>query len=339
MIPSSNGLAKLGSALADIAGENDRIQKVSLFLDTGFPPLNKAISGRYDGGMPSGRIVEMFGPESSGKTAIATSVMVSAQQMGGIAMFNDYERSFDVELAELIGLAVNPGDPWIFKTPGTFESGITETISIAQRLREDKLIDKDAPIVVVFDSLASMVPKSKMAKNVDEQGMNDSLALAKATSTVFPVLAKHASELNMLILFLNQTREKPGVMFGDPTTTPGGKAPKFYSSVRIQLGRSMIKDAKSKDVLGQEISANCIKNKVSAPYKKASWRFMFLPDGTGRFDVIGSLIDHLLDLNLMEMDKKMIVWDVKKYHRNKLATKIEADGDLSKLMAMLPKDK
>lgn len=332
------GVVRLGAALESIAGKNDSIQNVKLWLNTGFPPLNKAISGRYDGGLPVGRIIEMFGPESSGKTAIATSAMIQAQQMGGVAIFRDHERSFDVSLANKAGLLTEPGDPWIFKSGGTFEHSISDTIDIATKIREEKLIDANAPIIVVYDSLASMNPKSKMSKGVDEQSMHDKLALASATSTVFPVLVDYAQDLNMCILFLNQIRMKPGVMFGDPTTTPGGEAPKFYASVRISLSRSMVKEKTSNEMIGQEITAKCIKNKVSAPFRKATWRFVFQPDGTGKFDVIGSLIDHLLELKLMDMTGTRINWEGKTYFRNQLAAKIEDENKLDDLMALLPKD-
>jgi protein RecA len=326
----------LGKSLKKIAGENDTIQNVTLWLDTGFKPLNKAISGSFSKGFPVGRIVEMFGPESSGKTLIATKAMINAQQMGGIAMFRDHEHSFDANLAEKLGLLIGDEDPWIFKSGGTFESSISETIDIAQKIRADKLIEPDAPIIVVFDSLASMNPKSKMSKGVDEQSMHDKLALASATSTVFPVLVEHAQNLNMLILFLNQVRMKPGVMFGDPTTTPGGEAPKFYASVRIQLGRSQIKKSGSPDVLGQEITAKCIKNKVSAPFKNAKWRYMFNEDGSGHFDVVGSTLDYLKDQKLIDMTGDRFNWDGKTYNRGQLVNKIEDEGTLDQLEALLP---
>lgn len=334
-----SAVVKLGNALTKVAGENDAIQNVKIWLDTGFPPLNKAISGRYNGGFPVGRIVEMFGPESSGKTMIATKAMIQAQQMGGIAIFNDHERSFDSKIANQVGLLTGEGDPWIFKTPETFEQSVTETIKMVEDIRDAKLISPDAPIVVVFDSLASMVPKSKMAKAVDEQGMNDSLALAKATSAVFPVLTQYVQKYNMLCIVLNQTRLKPGVIYGNPTTTPGGEAPKFYASVRVQLSKSLSpKDKASGEVTYQDITASCIKNKVSAPFRKAKWRFMFNADGSGHFDVVGSLLEYMVENDLIEQAGTRIVWEGKSYYRAQLTTKIETEGTIDKLMALLPTD-
>lgn len=326
--------------LLSAIGDNDKVQGVQHWCDTGYPPLNKAISGHYDRGMPVGRMVEMFGPPSSGKTAIATSVMASAQRAGGIGAFFDHERSFDASLGADLGLDLTPGK-WIFKTPDTFEQSVDMAVMLGKIVREKGVIPADAPIVCVFDSLASMVPQSKLIdKNGNQKGaedntMHDSMALAKATSTSFPVLQLQAEKLGMLMLFLNQMREKPGVAFGDPTTTPGGKAPEFYASVRIQLGRKMIKVGR--DVIGQTVTARCTKNKVSAPFKEAEWDFKFLEDGSGYFDVIGGTIDHLKGLGALEVAGAYIVWDGKKYHKATLIDKIINDGLEDQLMALLPK--
>ena len=331
-------MSDLASVVMDAIGENDAQQYVEFWCNTGFPPLNKVISGKYMGGMPVTRMVEIYGPESSGKTAIATQVMISAQKAGGIAMFNDHERSFDAKLGEAIGLDTSPGR-WIFRTPDTFEKSVTDTLKVAQIVREKEVIPPEAPIVVVFDSLASMVPQSKFAKAVDEQGMNDSLALAKATSSVFPTIAVFAEKYNMLILILNQEREKPGVIYGDPKTTPGGKAPKFYASVRIALGRKMLKAKDGKTIIGQEVVCKIVKNKVSKPYGVAKWRFMFRDDGTGYFDVIGSMVDYLCEIGALEKTGAWIKWtDGKKYNRGPLVAALEKAEATDQLIALLPAD-
>lgn len=328
----------VASILSDVLGGNAENDGVKTWLDTGFPPLNKAISGDYFGGLPCGRIVEIFGDESCGKTAIATSAMIAAQRAGGIAMFNDHERSFMAHLGELQGLSTDPNQ-YVYQKPMTFEESVTNTIRFIQAVREQGAIDEDAPIVVVFDSLASMVPKSKLAKEIDEQGMNDSLALAKASSAVFPTLALQAERFNALILILNQQREKPGVMFGDPTTTPGGKAPKFYASVRIQVGRKMLKSTDKKTTIGQEITAKCIKNKVSRPFETANWKFMFRKDGTGYLDSIGSGIDYLCEQDILKKSGAHITWtDGKKYLRSKLVTLIKEEGLDQELADLYPTD-
>jgi protein RecA len=321
----------LGSTL----GGNSELDGVEMWLDTGFKPLNHALSGSYNKGLPCGRIIELFGDESTGKTMIATSAMIAAQKAGGIAVFNDHERSFIPQLAERAGLDLTPGK-YVYQTPRTFEQSITNTFKFITAVREKKAIPDESPILVVFDSLASMVPKSKLSKEIDEQGMNDSLALAKACSAVFPVMQLHASEFNVCILILNQQREKPGVMFGDATTTPGGKAPKFYSSIRVQLGRAMIKDAKDKSiVLGQEIKAKVVKNKVSRPYQRCEWRFMFREDGTGFLDAVGSTVDFCAENELIEKSGPRLMWGGKKYYRKALVDYINENNLKDELEALL----
>ncbi|MDV2280659.1 recombinase RecA, partial [Klebsiella pneumoniae] len=129
------------------------------------------------------------------------------------------------------------------------------------------------------------------AKDKDQLNMNDNTALARATSANFPTLALWARKYNACIIFLNQVRTKIGVMFGDPTTSPGGDSPKFYASVRIRLGASVMKDGKDK--IGQDVGAECIKNKVAPPFGKCSWKFYF--DPTRGLDVIESLVEHMLE--------------------------------------------
>lgn len=334
---ASSGLSALAAALEAKIGENSEHSAVKTWLDTGIPMLNHAISGRYDGGMPVGRIVEIFGPSSSGKTAIATACMIAAQKVGGIAMYNDHERSFDSSIAARLGLDTTPG-VWTFKTPKTFEESVMLVMNMGRTVREGKFIPADAPIVVVFDSLAAMIPQSKLAKDVTEQGMNDSLALAKATSAVFPVLAQIAEEHNMLIIVLNQIRMKPGVMYGPPETTPGGEAPRFYASVRIQLGASRITEGKGdeREMTGQQVSARCIKNKVSKPFQQCKWFFRFREDGTGYIDINESLVDHLCDEGKLEVSGARVKWtDGKSYYKKALIEKINDEGLGAELQALL----
>jgi recombination protein RecA len=329
----------LAKALLKTIGGNDKPSTPSVFLTTGFAPLDHALSGSYrQGGLPSGRIVEMFGPSSCGKTAISTAVMAHAQAAGGIAGFNDHERSFHHELAKRLGLDVD-APTFIYKTPETFEESVTIAIKAAQAIREGKFINPKAPIAWVFDSLAGMVPQSKMAKDVTDYNMNDTTALARATSSVFPALVQWCEKLNMLALFLNQVRIKPGVVYGDPQTTPGGESPKFWASIRIQLGASRIMEGKGdeKTIVGQEISAKIIKNKVYRPFQRAKWRFMFADDGSGFFDVNRSLIDHLVHHGKLAAGKNdsYVVWtDGKQHHRQALAKTVKKND----LTVLLPGD-
>lgn len=325
----------LAAALKKAVGENDTIQGVNVWLDTGFPPLNKAISNSYRGGFPCGRIIEMFGPSSAGKTLLATQAMISAQKMGGVAVFLDHENSFVSELGAKYGLDIDEDNGhWVYKQPDTFEEAIDITGLILKTVREGKYIEPDAPIIIVYDSLASMVPKSKAEKleKGDDIGMNDNTALARATAAHFPTLALWARKYNACLLFLNQIRTKIGVMFGDPTTSPGGNAPEFYASVRIKLGRSQIKEGSEKT--GQSIGAECIKNKVAPPFQKATWDYYF--DTDRGFDVIGSSIDHLCEIGILEKSSGYIQFGDKKYRRKELVTFFEEHG-ISKMMPLFDK--
>lgn len=334
-------------SLASFADKFDKEDKhiqpemgIRTWLSTGFAPLDHAISGRYSGGgMPVGRIVEIFGPSSCGKTAIATKVMAAAQEAGGFAMFMDHERSFDPVLGRQLGLNTDRG-PFFHELPETFEESVTYAVRMAKRAREEEIIAATAPIVIVFDSLAAMVPKSKFAKEIDEQGMNDSLALAKATSAVFPVLALYAEKYQILILVLNQMRLKPGVVYGPPETTPGGEAPRYYASVRIQLGAKRLTEGEGddKEMVGQEINAKIIKNKVSRPFQTAKWGFRFRPDGSGYFDVVGSTLDFLIAEKLIPSAGARVTWiDGKSYFRKALVAHIVENSLQAELTKLLPK--
>ena len=208
--------AQLDKAL----GPNAVKQSVTKYIDTGFPMLNKTISGRYDGGLPYGRLVECYGPSSSGKTSMATQWMVQAQQLGGVAIFVDWERSFDVDLAK--GFGLNDERPfWLYAQPKTWEQGNIFAAKACQVIRQSAAINPDAPILVVFDSIASAVPQSMAEKEIDEYTMNDTTALARVASTTLKAMAQHASNFNATFLYLNQIRTKPGIAYGDPTCLRG----------------------------------------------------------------------------------------------------------------------
>lgn len=326
--------------------------EVTQFLSTGYPPLDYALSNSYrEGGLPLGRIVEIFGPPSAGKTAISTNVMIAAQKAGGIGMFMDHENSFDQGLAVSFGLdATFPG--FIYQKPDSFEASIDKVSKVLLGARALEFKDGEIqpikgkappysfekPIVVVFDSLASMVPQSAL-KEAATRNMNDNTALARATSAHFPALAKIAERTNALIIFLNQVRTKLGVMYGDPTTTPGGSAPEYYASVRLKLGRSMITKGEGANAvkLGQKIGCEAIKNKVSRPFQKAGWDFLFMEDGTGMFDVIGGVIDELVSLGKIERAGAWTTWDGKKWNsRNQLRHHIVENGQYEQLLDLFP---
>lgn len=334
----------IANAVFGVIGGNDEESTVRQFLDTGIPELNFAMSSRWDGGFPVGRIVEVAGPPSAGKTAIATVAMAAAQKAGGIAGFSDHERSFAMTLAPMLGLDMTPGR-FIFKKPTTFEDSLTLCSKAVKIIREKKLIADSAPVCWVFDSLAYMVPNSARydkdgnEKEAGDRSMHDNTALARATSAHFPAFAQFIEDYGVCAIFLNQIRMKLGVMFGDPRTTPGGEAPKFAASLRIMLGAAKITKGKGEEseALGQLVTATCIKNKVTRPFQKAQWRFMFEPDGTGRIDVESATIDVLERQGVLKTaGAGFVTWNGKRIGKKALAQDIRDRNAMDELKALLP---
>ncbi len=347
---------EIAKVLFGAIGKNDEEATVQHWLDSGFPPLNHASSSSWKGCFPVGRMVEIAGPPSSGKTAIATAAMAAAQKLGGIAGFMDHERSFSLKLAPRLGLDITPGR-LIYKKPETFEQSISIFATAVKTIREKKLIPPTAPICWVWDSLAAMTPhailyddKGKL-REIDKRSMKDKLELAVCTSTHFPAVAQLTEDYGVCSIFLNQMRNKIGVMFGDPRKTTGGDAPEFYFSQRLWLSSSQVK--LGTEVIGMEVTGNFRKNKVNRPFQTAKWRFMFKEDGTGRFDRERSLVEFLNDNKRLEAEgtkyvdekgaektvkKGYVLWDGKQVSREALARLIEAEGDegFKKLTDLLP---
>lgn len=329
----------LSKALLSAIGENSDDQQITEYISTGFPPLNNIVSGGYKGGLPQGRLIEMFGPPSSGKTALATMALIQAQQAGGIAGFMDHERSFDVGMAKNMGLK-DEFPYWIYKRPSTWEESNTAMAKAAKAIREANVIAPNAPILFVFDSIASAIPKSMVEKEFDEYSMNDTTALARVTSTTLKSMAAFAEKYNFSVLYLNQVRMKPGVVYGDPTTTPGGQAMEFYATVRIQLSRKKIMEDRGggeKVFIAQEITMETVKNKLTRPFQKVVWRMGFNPDGSGYFDVTTSLIDFLIAKGKLTVSGAWVKWplDGKSYQKKALAKHIDDNGlqaELNKLV-------
>lgn len=320
-------------ALDKEIGSNAEAQSVTQFIDTGFAPLNKIISGRYDGGLPFGRMIEMFGDSSTGKTALASNWMIKAQQMGGVAIFIDWERSFDVEMAKANGL--NDQRPyWIYSRPKTWEEGNIVATKACALIRKSKAIPDNAPILVVFDSIAAAIPQSSSEKEIDELTMNDTSALARVTSTTLKNQAQHCAEYNATYLYLNQVREAIGVIYGDKVKTPGGKAMEFYSTVRMSLSRQKIVD-KDKEMIGQNISIKCTKSKLTAPFKSCKLRLSFDELGAASFDEITSTLEYLVDKSILPSSGGRIEWEGKKLYLKDVAERIREAGDYQKLLDIL----
>ncbi|MFW6855274.1 hypothetical protein ACODYM_28705 [Burkholderia gladioli] len=324
--------AKMAAAL----GENDTNIGDLRFIHTGYEPLNYAMTGRYDGGLPQARVIEVAGESSTGKTALCVQWMIETQQQGGAVGFIDWERSLSVGLAEEQGL--NTEMPyWFYRKPKTWEEGNVQMKQFMMYIRDNNVIPPEAPILLIADSIAMSIPKSVLEKEMTEHSMNDTTALARVTSTGMKHTAAVCDQYNATVIYINQLREKPGVTYGDPRYTPGGKAPIFVPSVRLMLSREVVKDKTTKEILSQFIKVDVVKSKLTAPFKKCEIQMTFDEHGRPHFDYTLSLIEHLVKMNLLPAAGARVTWlDGKSYFRKGLAEKIDAENLYAQLKALLP---
>ncbi len=306
-MPSAEKLKALQNAMAKIDKDfgkgaimrlgEEKIEDIPV-ISTGSVGLNLALGV---GGYPRGRIIEIYGPESSGKTTLAIHAMAEVQKQGGIAAIIDAEHAFDRFYAEKLGVDV---DNLLIAQPDCGE----QALEIA-----DQLIRSSAVDLVVIDSVAALTPKAEIEGDMGDnklglQARLMSQALRKLTATI--------NKTQTTCIFINQLREKIGVMFGNPETTTGGNALKFYASVRLDIRKiGQIKDGDT--ILGNQVRVKIVKNKVAPPFKKAEFDLMF-NEGISK---VGELVDMGVETGILTKSGSFYSYDGNKLAQGRDAVK------------------
>jgi recombination protein RecA len=267
-------------------------------ISTGALPLDLAIG---IGGIPRGRIIEIYGPEASGKSTLALCTVAEAQKNGGIAAYIDAEHAMDPEYAKKLGVNI---DDLLISQPDSGEQGLEIT---------DKLIRSGAIDIIIIDSVAALVPRAEIEGEIGESFLG---LQARLMSQALRKLTTNISKSGTSVIFINQLRQKIGVIWGSPEVTPGGLALKFYSSVRLDIRRiESIK--KGEEILGNKVRVKVVKNKVAAPFKQAEFAIIF---GQG-IDKIGYLIDMGVNCEIIEKSGAFFNYENKKIGHGRDNTK------------------
>lgn len=283
-----------GSKIAYNLSVDESPTNIKQWIPTGSRQLDYLVANRRGGGIPEGRIIEIFGPPSIGKSHIAIQLARSVQEMGGIAVYIDTENATSIENLRRLGVDVSKRFVFV-------ETACTEEVfKIAENtIKKTKAISADVPVLIIWDSVAASTPKAELEGDYDKNAIGlQARAISKGMRKITQIIGAE----NITFVCLNQTRTKIGVMYGDPTTTPGGMAIPFHSSVRIKLGAGQQLKNKDGDIIGINVSAKTIKNKVGPPFRTCNFEIHFglgIKEHEQLFDTLrraGSYIDNDIEV-------------------------------------------